>query len=77
MSIMEPHLIHWYKVNTDVMVAATKLPPRKSADETACQWVYSLQAPKGAKVKSTEEVVDETTSPPRDRRHERASTTRT
>jgi hypothetical protein len=62
--IMEPHLIHWYKVNTDVMVAATKLPPRKSADETACQWVYSLQAPKGARVKATEEVVDETDSPP-------------
>lgn len=62
--IMEPHLIHWYKVNTDVILAATRLPPRKSGDDIACQWVYSLQAPKGSRVKSAAEVVNETTTPP-------------
>ena len=62
--IMEPHLIHWYKVNTDVILAATRLPPRKSADDIACRWVYSLPAQKGVKVRAREEVVDETTSPP-------------
>lgn len=62
--IMEPHLIHWYKVNTDVMVAATSLPPRKGSEDIACQWEYSLRAPKGVRVRSREEVMDETTSPP-------------
>jgi hypothetical protein len=62
--IMEPHLIHWYKVNTDVVMAATQLPPRKSPDDIACRWEYVYRAPKGAKVRSKEEVVDETTTPP-------------
>lgn len=62
--IQEPHLIHWYKVNLDVIGAATRLPPRKSADEMACQWTYTLPTPRGTRVRSKEEVVDETTSPP-------------
>ncbi len=62
--IMEPHLIHWYKVNTDVVLAATRLPPRTGSSEMACQWTYTLPTPRGTRVRSREEVVDETASPP-------------
>ena len=62
--IVEPPLIDRYKVNLDVQLFALKLPPRKNPDDIACQWEYIYRAPKGTRVRSKEEVVDETTDPP-------------
>ncbi len=62
--IVEPPLIDRYKVSRDVQLFATKLPPRKGPDDIACQWEYKLQTPKGTRVRSKEEVVDETANPP-------------
>jgi len=62
--IVEPPLINRYKVNLDVELFALKLPPRKGPDDIACQWEYKLKTPKGARIRSKEEVVDETTNPP-------------
>jgi len=62
--IVEPPLIDRYKVSQEVQLLATKLPPRQGPDEIACQWEYKLPTPKGARVRSKEEVVDETPAPP-------------
>jgi hypothetical protein len=62
--IVEPPLIDRYKVSQEVQLLATKLPPRQGPDEIACQWEYKLPVPKGTKVRSKEEVVDETPHPP-------------
>ena len=62
--IVEPPLIDRYKVGMNVQLLATKLPPRNSSDDIACQWEYKLETPKGTRVRTKEEVVDETTAIP-------------
>ena len=62
--INEPQIIEKYIVNQDIQVTATKLPPRSGPDDIACQWEYKLEVPPGTRVRSKEEVVDETTTPP-------------
>ncbi|MCX6000026.1 MAG: hypothetical protein NTU41_10700, partial [Chloroflexi bacterium] len=62
--VNEPQIMGKYKVNPNVQVKATKLPPRQGPDDTACQWEFSLEVPKGTRVRSKEEVVDETANIP-------------
>jgi len=62
--INEPQIIQKYKVNLDVQLKATKLPPRQGPDDIACQWEYKLEVPEGTRVRSKEEVVNETTDIP-------------
>jgi hypothetical protein len=62
--VNEPQIIKKYIVNPNIQVTATKLPPRKGPDDIACQWEYKLEVPPGTKVRSKEEVVDETTDIP-------------
>ena len=62
--INEPQIIQKYKVNLDVQLKATKLPPRQGSDDIACQWEYKLEVPEGTRIRSKEEVVDETTDIP-------------
>jgi len=61
---MEPRLIERYKVNLDVRLTPTRLPPRQDPDDIACQWDYRLDVPEGTRVRGKDEVVDETTNPP-------------
>lgn len=62
--INEPQIIQKYKVNLDVQLKATKLPPRQGPDDIACQWEYKLEVPEGTRVRNKEEVVNETTDIP-------------
>ena len=62
--IVEPPLIDRYKVSREVKLLATRLPPRKGPDDIACQWDYRRAVPEGTRVRSKEEVVDETPDPP-------------
>ena len=62
--INEPQIIEKYKVNPDVRVTARKLPPRKGPDDIACQWELKLEVPKGTRIRSKQEVVNETTDIP-------------
>jgi len=62
--VNEPQIIKKYIVNPNIEVTATKLPPRKGPEDIACQWEYRLEVPPGTKVRSKEEVVDETTDVP-------------
>jgi hypothetical protein len=62
--IVEPPLIDRYKVSREVQLTATRLPPRQGPDDVACQWDYRMPAPEGTRVRSKEEVVDETPDPP-------------
>jgi len=41
--VYEPQIIQKYLVNPKVKVKATKLPPRNSPDDIACQWEYTLE----------------------------------
>jgi len=62
--VNEPQIMQKYVANPKLKVTPMKLPPRQSPDEIACQWEFKVDAPPGARVRSKEEVVDETTSPP-------------
>jgi len=62
--INEPQIIEKYKVNPNVRLTATKLPPRSGPDDIACQWEYKLDVPPGTKVRSRDEVVSDATEIP-------------
>ena len=62
--INEIQMIRGYVCNPNIEVKALRLPPRQSPEEMACQWEHSIDVPEGVRVRSTDEVVDETTEIP-------------
>ena len=60
---LEPKVIDKYKVSMDVSLNPTKLPPRQSQEEIACEWEYVTMYPEGP-ARSKDEVVNETTDIP-------------
>jgi hypothetical protein len=59
--VNEEKMIQGYACNPNLRVRATKLPPRQSPKEMACQFEHRIDFPEGywGRIRSKEEVVDE------------------